>query len=142
MVILRRKLKEWQKDFNKRENEASEKMRTYLRTSQARDSTDIQRVKALIGKQSLYESGDRYANDLILLEDLHVLAEYVNIHRVSIDKLDKELEESGIRELLKDVKTIKELVETIKGLKEQAKTDVENAQKRQKKMKRKPFYIA
>ena len=140
--ILRRKVEKWRKDFNKRENEACEKMRTYLHTSQAKDSTDAQRVKALIGEQNLYESGDRYAYDLTLLEDIHVLGDYVNVNSALINKLDEELEESGIREVLKHVKTIKELVDTINGLKEQAETDFENAQERQKKRKRKLSYIA
>lgn len=138
---LRRKAEEWLTDFIKRENEASTKMQIYLRL-QTKDSSELEKVKGLVGQESLYESGDRRGYDLLLMNDLHVLAEYVNVYRALIDRLDKELEESGIREMLEDVKTIKELVETIKELKERAETATKEANKTEKEMKEKLSYIS
>lgn len=137
---LRKYLKKEHKDFEKRENEASRKMKTYLRL-QSDDSSEVKRLEGLIGQKSLYENGDRRADDLILLNNLTALAEYVNVHRALIDRIDTELEESGIRELVKDIKSIKELVEKIKQLKDHAKTANMVAKKRQQILKAKPTYI-
>jgi hypothetical protein len=133
-------VKERQKEFNKSEKEASEKMRVYLPASKGKDSSEIQRVKALIGIESLYESGDRRTSDLILLNDLHVLAEYVYEHELLIDKLDIELEESGIRKLIKNTEAINDLVERIRQLKEQNVNTVAEAENREKELK-KLFYV-
>jgi hypothetical protein len=97
-------------------------------------------VKALIGIESLYESGDRRTSDLILLNDLHVLAEYVYEHELLIDKLDIELEESGIRKLIKNTEAINDLVERIRQLKEQNVNTVAEAENREKELK-KLFYV-
>lgn len=138
---LRRKAEEWRKDFIKRENEASTKMQTYLRL-QVKDSSKLEKVKGLIGQESLYESGDRRVCELLLMNDLHTLAEYVDFHRALIDRLDKELEESGIREMLEDIKTIKELVGIIKERKKRAENTVKEAKESEKEIKAKLSYIS
>jgi len=142
LLSLRRKVKDGQKEFNKSEKEACEKMRAYLLTSKGEDSVEIQRVKALIGSENLYEGGDRRTSDLILLNDLHVLAEYVYEHKSLLDKIDRELEESGIRNLIKNTVAINDLIEQMRQITEQRKNAVAEAEKREKELKRKPDYVS
>ena len=141
LLSLRRKMKDGQREFKRSEKEANEKMRLCLSASEGKDSLEIQRVKGLIGKEHIYESGDRLASDLLLLDNIHILAEYVYEHKLLLDKIDRELEESGIRNLVKKTEAINLLIERMGQIAEQRKNDVAEAEKRENGLKRKIDYI-
>jgi hypothetical protein len=142
LLSLRRKVKDGKSEFKRSEKEACEKMRIYSSASKGKDSLEIQRVKALIGKEHIYESGERLVSDLLLLDNIHILAEYMYEQKLLLDKIELELEESGIRKLIKNTDAINELVERIRQLKEQTANRSTKDKSSQKELKRKLDYVS
>lgn len=129
---LRRKRREWLNDFGKQERKIAENLLTYRRVSHSKDSSEAERTNALLGEKVEYESGDRRVDDLLLFDDILVLANYVDMLKATIDWINRQIEESGIFDKIKDLDKVTQLMSKIEAARKGYTDAFEEAENRQK----------
>ena len=87
--ILRRKVKEWRKNFDSRHAEASQKIKQMNQVLYSKDSLETEKVKAFLGTVIEDESVERHAYELILLNNLTALASYVEVLWLTVNRIDR-----------------------------------------------------
>lgn len=129
---LRRKRRELLNDFSKQEHKIAGHLLTYGRVSHSKDSSEAERMNALLGEKVEYESGDRRVDDLLLFDNILVLANYVDVLKATIDWINRQIEESGIFDKIKELDKVTQFMGVIDAAKKRYTDAVEEAENRQK----------
>lgn len=80
-------------------------MRLHLK----RRGTQAEILRALVGRVTDSQDLVTQASDLVILNDLMILAININMLSTKIDNISMQLKQSGILEKVKDIEDIKEL---------------------------------
>lgn len=132
LELLDKITKRSQKLFEENKEIAQKQTNAYEQILQMKDATEEQRLKAFMGRMIAYDRLDRLSSHLTLLYSLQIFAFKVKVLEVSVDKMDEQLEKSGILakgneigEIRKHIDALKILVEaqyeSLKELKEKGK---------------------
>jgi hypothetical protein len=132
LELLDRTTKRTQKLFEESKETAQRQTTAYEQILQMKDVTEEQRLKAFMGRMIAYDRLDRLSSQLSLLYTLQIFAFKVKVLEVSVDKMDDQLEKSGvlakgneIADIRKHIDALKILVEaqyeSLKEIKEKGK---------------------
>jgi hypothetical protein len=132
LELLDKTTKRTQKLFEENKETAQRQTTAYEQILQMKDTTEEQRIKAFMGRMFAYDRLDRLSSQLSLLYTLQIFAFKVKVLEVSVDKIDEQLEKSGvlakgneIADIRKHIDALKILVEaqyeSLKDLKEKGK---------------------
>ena len=130
--LLEKTTKRAQKIFEESKETAQRQTNTYEQMLQMKDATEEQRLKAYMSRMIAYDRLDRLSSQLSLMYTLQIFAFKVKVLEVSIDKIDDQLEKSGvlakgneIEDIRKHIDALKILVEaqyeSLKDIKEKGK---------------------
>ena len=112
MEVLRREREKWLEESKRRHELVTERLRTYERIMDSKESSEAQNVKAFLQKVIVLESEERKTYELIILSDILVLANYVEIIHFGIMRLEDEFE--GVEEMKERKNEIDNLVKLLK----------------------------
>ncbi len=132
LELLDKTTKRTQKLFEESKETAQRQTTAYEQILQMKDVTEEQRLKAFMGRMIAYDRLDRLSSQLSLLYTLQIFAFKVKVLEVSVDKMDDQLEKSGvlakgneIADIRKHIDALKILVEaqyeSLKEIKEKGK---------------------
>ena len=132
LELLDRLTKRIQKIFEENKETAQRQTSAYEQILQMKDATEEKRLKAFMGRMIAYDRLDRLSSQLTLLYTLQIFAFKVKVLEVSVDKIDEQLEKSGvlakgneIQDIRKHIDALKILVEaqyeSLKEIKEKGK---------------------
>ncbi len=132
LELLEKTTKRSQKLFEESKEAAQRQTNAYEQILQMKEGTEEQRLKAFMGRMFAYDRLDRLSSQLSLLYMLQIFAFKVKVLEVSVDKIDEQLENSGvlakgneIQDIRKHIDALKILVEaqyeSLKEIKEKGK---------------------
>lgn len=132
LELLDKTTKRAQKIFEENKERAQRQTSAYEQILQTKDAPVERKLKAFMGRLFAYDRIDRLSSQLSLLYLLQIFAFKVKVLEVSVDKIDEQLETSGvlakgneIADIRKRIDALKILVEaqyeSLKDLKEKGK---------------------
>lgn len=132
LELLDKTTKRTQKIFEESKETAQRQTTAYEQILQMKEVTEEQRLKAFMSRMIAYDRLDRLSSQLSLLYMLQIFAFKVKVLEVSVDKMDEQLEKSGvlakgneIADIRKHIDALKILVEaqyeSLKEIKEKGK---------------------
>jgi hypothetical protein len=80
------------------------------------DATQEQRLKAFMGRMLAYDRLDRVSSQLSLLYTLQIFAFKVKVLEVSVDKINEQLEKSGVLAKGNEIADIRKHIDALKIL--------------------------
>ncbi len=132
LELLDKNAKRTQKILDENKEAAQRQTSAYEQILQNPQATEEQRLKAFMGRMIAYDRIDRLSSQLSLMYMLQIFAFKVKVLEVSIDRIDDQLEKSGvlakgneIADIRKHIDALKILVEaqyeSLKEIKEKGK---------------------
>lgn len=116
LELLEKTTKRIQKVFEESKETASKQTAAYEQVLQLKDATEEQKIKAFIGRMISYDRLDRLSSQLSLLYILQIFAFKVKVLEVSVDKIDEQLERSGVLEKGNEIESIRKHIDALKIL--------------------------
>jgi len=116
LELLEKTTKRIQKVFEESKETASKQTAAYEQVLQLKDATEEQKIKAFIGRMISYDRLDRLSSQLRLLYILQIFAFKVKVLEVSVDKIDEQLEKSGVLEKGNEIESIRKHIDALKIL--------------------------
>jgi hypothetical protein len=116
LELLEKTTKRTQKIFEESKETASKQKAAYEQVLQSKNATEEQRIKAFIGRMISYDRLDRISAQLSLLYTLQIFAFKVKVLEVSVDKIDDQLEKSGVLQKGNEIDNIRKHIDALKIL--------------------------
>ena len=116
LELLDKTTKRTQKIFEESKETAQRQTAAYEQILQMKDATEEQRLKAFMGRMIAYDRLDRLSSQLSLLYTLQIFAFKVKVLEVSIDKIDEQLEKSGVLAKGNEIQDIRKHIDALKIL--------------------------
>jgi len=85
----------------------------YEKVLKSRESSEVQRVKATLGRKIEYDRLEELSSQLSLLYILQMFAFKVKILQISVDNIKEQLANSGFLDKTKDIEDIKKNIDTL-----------------------------
>ncbi len=114
--MLDKTTKRIQKVFDESKETAQKRTNDYEQLLQLKDATEEQRLKAYVGRMMAYDRLDRLSSQLTLLYTLQIFAFKVKVLEVSVDKIDDQLEKSGVLQKGQEIEDIRKHIDSLKIL--------------------------
>jgi len=118
LELLEKTTKRVQKVFEESKEAASRQTSAYEQILQMKDATLEQKLKAFMGRMIAYDRLDRLSAQLGLLYTLQIFAFKVKVLEVSVDKIDEQLEKSGVLAKGNGIADIRKHIDALKILME------------------------
>jgi len=93
-----------QKVLEEKKHLASEQIVTYEKMLKSKDSSEAQKIKALLLRMFEYDRLERLSSQLSLLYILQMFAFKVNVLKISIDNISEKVEKSEKTKVVEDTK--------------------------------------
>lgn len=116
LEMLEKTTRRSQKIFDESRDLGYKKVETYENILKSRETSEIQKVKAFLGRMLEYERLERLSSQLSLLYILQMFAFKVKVMKISIDNINEQLTKSGILEKTKDIEDIKNSIDMLRIL--------------------------
>lgn len=116
LEMLDKTTKRIQKVFDESKETAQKRTNDYEQLLQLKDATEEQRLKAYVGRMMAYDRLDRLSSQLTLLYTLQIFAFKVKVLEVSVDKIDDQLEKSGVLQKGQEIEDIRKHIDSLKIL--------------------------
>jgi CRP-like cAMP-binding protein len=116
LELLDKTTKRAQKIFEDSKEIAQKQTSAYETILQMKDATEEQRLKAFMGRMIAYDRLDRLSAQLSLLYTLQIFAFKVKVLEVSVDKIDEQLQKSGILAKGNEIADIRKHIDALKIL--------------------------
>ena len=114
--LLDKTTKRAQKIFEESKETAQRQTTAYEQIIQMKDATEEQRLKAFMGRMIAYDRLDRLSAQLSLMYTLQIFAFKVKVLEVSVDKIDEQLEKSGVLAKGNEIQDIRKHIDALKIL--------------------------
>lgn len=111
--MLEKTTKKAQRVFDESKSLASKQIKIYENVLQSKESSEVQKVEASLGRKLEYDRLERLSSQLGLLYILQIFAFKVKILKISIDNINEQLSKSGILEKTKDIEDIRKNIDTL-----------------------------
>ena len=118
LELLEKTTKRVQKVFEASKEAASRHTSAYEQILQMKEATLEQRLKAFMGRMIAYDRLDWLSAQLGLLYTLQIFAFKVKVLEVSLDKIDEQLEKSGVLAKGNGIADIRKHIDALKILME------------------------
>ena len=116
LELLDKTTKRAQKVFEDNKEITAKQAAAYDQILQSKDATEEQRIKAFIGRMISYDRLDRLSSQLSLLYTLQIFAFKVKVLEVSVEKIDEQLEKSGVLQKGNEIENIRKHIDALKIL--------------------------
>jgi hypothetical protein len=116
LELLDKTTKRFQKVFEESKETASKQTSAYEHIIQQKDASDEQRIRALVGRMIAYDRLDRLSSQLSLLYTLQIFAFKVKVLEVSVEKMDEQLEKSGVLAKGNGIEDVRKHIDALKIL--------------------------
>jgi hypothetical protein len=116
LELLDKTTKRTQKTFEECKESAQRQTSAYEQILQMKEATEEQRLKAFISRMIAYDRLDRLSSQLTLLYTLQIFAFKVKVLEVSVDKIDEQLEKSGVLAKGNEIADIRKHIDALKIL--------------------------
>jgi hypothetical protein len=116
LELLEKTTKRTQKTFEDSKESAQRQTSAYEQILQMKDATQEQRLKAFMGRMLAYDRLDRLSSQLSLLYTLQIFAFKVKVLEVSVDKINEQLEKSGVLAKGTEIADIRKHIDALKIL--------------------------
>jgi hypothetical protein len=116
LELLEKTTKRTQKTFEDSKESAQRQTSAYEQILQMKDATQEQRLKAFMGRMLAYDRLDRVSSQLSLLYTLQIFAFKVKVLEVSVDKINEQLEKSGVLAKGNEIADIRKHIDALKIL--------------------------
>ena len=116
LELLEKTTKRAQRVFEESKETASKQTAAYEQVLQLKDATEEQKNKAFIGRMISYDRLDRLSAQLSLLYTLQIFAFKVKVLEVSVEKIDDQLEKSGVLQKGNEIENIRKHIDALKIL--------------------------
>src|SRR5512135_869446 len=116
LELLEKTTKRTQKTFEESKESAQRQTSAYEQILQMKDATQEQRLKAFMGRMLAYDRLDRLSSQLSLLYTLQIFAFKVKVLEVSVDKINEQLEKSGVLAKSGEIEDIRKHIDALKIL--------------------------
>ncbi len=116
LELLEKTTKRTQKTFEDSKESAQRQTSAYEQILQMKDATQEQRLKAFMGRMLAYDRLDRLSSQLSLLYTLQIFAFKVKVLEVSVDKINEQLEKSGVLAKGNEIADIRKHIDALKIL--------------------------
>lgn len=113
LEMLEKTTKKAQRVFDESKSLASKQIKIYENVLQSKESSEVQKVEASLGRKLEYDRLERLSSQLGLLYILQIFAFKVKILKISIDNINEQLSKSGILEKTKDIEDIRKNIDTL-----------------------------
>ena len=113
LQMLEKTTKKAQRVFDESKRLASKQIEIYENVLQSKESSEVQKVEASLGRKLEYDRLERLSSQLSLLYILQIFAFKVKILKISIDNINEQLSKSGILEKTKDIEDIRKNIDTL-----------------------------
>ena len=113
LEMLEKTTKKAQRVFDESKSLASKQIKIYENVLQSKESSEVQKVEASLGRKLEYDRLERLSSQLSLLYILQIFAFKVKILKISIDNINEQLSKSGILEKTKDIEDIRKNIDTL-----------------------------
>lgn len=107
LKMLEKATKRAQKALDENKHSASNKIDAYEKVLRSRESSEAQRVRAMLGRTLEYDRLETLSSQLSLLYILQMFAFKVKILQISVENIREQLAKSGFLEKTKDIEDIK-----------------------------------
>ena len=104
LQMLEKVAERTQKVLEEREHLASEQIVTYEKMLKSKDSSEAEKIKALLLRMLEYDRLERLSSQLSLLYILQMFAFKVNVLKISIDNISEKVEKSEKTKVVEDTK--------------------------------------
>jgi len=111
--LLEKATKRAQKAFDETKLSASERISAYETVLKSKPSSEVERVRAMLGRTIEYDRMERLSSQLSLLYILQMFAFKVKILQISVDNIKEQVSKSGFLEKTKDIEDIKKNISTL-----------------------------
>jgi hypothetical protein len=116
LELLDKTTKRTQRTFEESKETAQKQTSDYEQLLKSTEATEEQRLKAFIGRMVAYDRLDRLSSQLSLMYTLQIFAFKVKVLEVSVDKIDEQLEKSGVLQKGQEIEDIRKHIDTLKIL--------------------------
>lgn len=111
--ILKKTTSRTQKLFDESKDLASKRIENYENILKSKESTEAQKVQALLRKMLEYDHLEWLSSQLSLFYVLQIFAFKVKIMQISIENVGEQLQKSGILEKTKDIEDTKKDIDKL-----------------------------
>lgn len=111
--ILKKTTSRTQKLFDESKDLASKRIENYESVLKSKESTEAQKVQALLRKMLEYDHLEWLSSQLSLFYVLQIFAFKVKIMQISIENVGEQLQKSGILEKTKDIEDTKKDIDKL-----------------------------
>ncbi len=116
LELLDKTTKRTQRTFEESKETAQKQTSDYEQLLKSPEATEEQRLKAFMGRMVAYDRLDRLSSQLSLMYTLQIFAFKVKVLEVSVDKIDEQLEKSGVLQKGQEIEDIRKHIDTLKIL--------------------------
>ncbi len=116
LELLEKTTKRTQKNLDDSKESAQRQSAAYEQILQNQDATQEQRLRSFMGRMIAYDRMDRLSAQLSLLYTLQIFAFKVKVLEVSVEKIDEQLEKSGVLAKGNEIADIRKHIDALKIL--------------------------
>lgn len=116
LEMLDRTTKRVQKVLEENKENAAKQTPLYEQVLLSNEATEVQKVKALLGKAFELDRLERLSDQLSLLYTLQIFAFKVKVLEVEVSNMDERIAKSGIQEKHLEIEGIKKNIDSLKIL--------------------------
>jgi len=116
LELLEKTTRRSQKIFDESKDSGYKQIEIYENILKSKETSELQKVKALLGRMLEYDRLERLSSQLSLLYILQMFAFKVKVIKISIDNINEQLAKSGVLEKTKDIEDIKNNIDMLRIL--------------------------
>jgi hypothetical protein len=113
LKLLEKATKRAQKALEENKHSASNQIDAYEKVLRSKESSEAQKVRAMLGRTLEYDRLETLSSQLSLLYILQMFAFKVKILQISVENIKEQLAKSGFLEKTKDIEDIKKNFDTL-----------------------------
>lgn len=113
LEILEKTAKRTKKTLDESKQLTYEQMEAYESILESKESSEAQKVKALLWRMLEYDRLERLSSQLSILYILQMFAFKAKVLRISIDNINEQLVKSGILDKTKDIEDAKKNIDRL-----------------------------
>jgi hypothetical protein len=113
LKLLEKATKRAQKALEENKHSASNQIDAYETVLRSKESSEAQKVRAMLGRTLEYDRLETLSSQLSLLYILQMFAFKVKILQISVENIKEQLAKSGFLEKTKDIEDIKKNFDTL-----------------------------
>lgn len=113
LKLLEKATKRAQKALDENKHTACNQIDAYEKVLKSKESSEAQRVRAMLGRTLEYDRLETLSSQLSLLYILQMFAFKVKILQISVENIREQLAKSGFLEKTKDIEDIKKNFDTL-----------------------------